>query len=253
MKVTPATQLQLENWWWRRIVFLKFDETTHTTQWKSYPAEYPRYAFSMEWNRWHKEEELFAYRYELVRRFTREDLPEFPKFPYGIRHSVLLGVLGPPKERSVAKISTKESPGYARIQDWQWDLTASDEALSKHFLLLINKARVKAGLPDTRVPFFGKADFKSSRRGKRNRQVSWLAVEAFDIRKLKVRALSDSERSILSKAAKEAHELGKRCAEALASSKEFLDSMEESAEPNLYWRFLKENFAVKASKTPVGN
>lgn len=247
MKASVTTPIVMANWWWRRIAFLKFDEQTHTTQWKSYPAEHPEYSFSTEWNAWHNEDELFAFRYELIRRFAIEGLPEFPKMPYGLRHSVLSGVLGPPKQRSIAMISSKNPPGYAKIMDWQWDLTASDEALSRKFLLFVNEARAKAGLPDTRVPFFGKADFKTSRRGKRNRPVSWLAIEAFDIRKEKARPLTDSERSVLSKAASEAKELGDRCAKALTSAAEFFsDSPEEPSQPNIYWRFLKENLPLSS-------
>jgi hypothetical protein len=253
VKLSETNSFILPNWWWRRIVFLKFDDLTHTTKWKAFPTEDPNYSFSMEWNAWHKEEEFFAYRYELIRRFAIEELPELPNLPYGICHSVLSGILGPPKERSIAMLSTDNPPGYAKIKDWQWDLTASDEALSRRFLLFINEARAKAGLPDTRVAFFGKVDFKSSRRGKRNRPVSWLAVEAFDLRKQKVRALTDSERSVLSKAAKEGKELGNRCKEALASAKEFFGDPADSTQPNLYWRFLKENIAVRASKTPSGD
>jgi hypothetical protein len=32
----------LKRWWWRRLVFVKFDEASHTTQRKSYPPEYPQ-------------------------------------------------------------------------------------------------------------------------------------------------------------------------------------------------------------------
>jgi hypothetical protein len=243
------TSIVLPNWWWRRLVFLSFDEETHTTKWNAYPTEDPEYSFSMEWNQWHKRDELFAFRYELLRRFGFAELPEFPQLQYGLRHSVLTGILGPPKERSVVQISSDKPSGYASFGDWQWDLTASDEALCRHFLLFMNEARMKAGIPDTSLPFLKPKNLKTSRRGKRNRHVSWLAVEAFDLRQSGSRPLSDGERSVLSKAKSEIVELGNRCVEALAAAEKFFRYSEESSSsPNLYSRFLRENFGRKASK-----
>ena len=49
-------------------------------------------------------------------------------------------VLSPMQERSVCGIFHPVAPdGYASLGNWAWDLTASDEALSKHFLAHINE------------------------------------------------------------------------------------------------------------------
>src|SRR5262245_59328682 len=55
-----------KRWWWRRLIFLDFDETTHTTKHKFFVPEYPSYGFSGEWSIWNSQDELMAFRYELL-------------------------------------------------------------------------------------------------------------------------------------------------------------------------------------------
>jgi hypothetical protein len=195
----------LKRWWWRRLVFVKFDEASHTTQHKIYPPEYPSYAFSWEWNEWHRKEELTAFRFELLRRTHFPDLPEWHAIANWLA-SWIAGILAPKPERSVCSIfGQTPPPGYASL-DWMWDLTASNESLCKFFILMINEERRKRNLPTSDIisrivgnqPKYGE-----KRRGQRNRQVSWLAVEAYDIKAYGVRALTDGERSRLSKARRE--------------------------------------------------
>jgi hypothetical protein len=52
----------LNRWWWRRLVFVRFDEETHTTQRRVHVPEFSTYGFSGEWNMWHRKDELIAFR-----------------------------------------------------------------------------------------------------------------------------------------------------------------------------------------------
>src|SRR5690349_8697657 len=87
-------------WWWRRLVFINFDEQTHTTQRKIFVPEDPRYGFSGEWHMWHDRDELFAFRFELLRRLYFPDLPEWHSLPGWLGPRVK-GVLTPQAERPV--------------------------------------------------------------------------------------------------------------------------------------------------------
>lgn len=194
----------LKRWWWRRLVFVQFDEETHTTHWRHHVPEYPNYGFSGEWNRWHRKDELMAFRFELLRRTAASDLPEWHSLPAWL-HAWVAGVLSPKPERAVCGMFHPAPPkGYASLGDWMWDLTASDESLCRFFVGRINEERKKLGLPDTNDPFIqisgDRQKHADKRRGERNRPVSWLAVEAHDIKSYGVRPLTDGERSRLSKA-----------------------------------------------------
>src|SRR5215467_733838 len=93
----------IRRWWWRRLVFVKFDEETHTTQWRQYVPEYPSYDFSGEWNMWHRKDELTAFRFELLRRICFPDLPDWLSLPAWLS-GWILGVLEQKAERSVCGI-----------------------------------------------------------------------------------------------------------------------------------------------------
>ena len=83
-----------KRWWWRRLVFVKFDEETHTTHKKPYAPEYSSYGFSMEWNMWHRKDELEAFRFELLRRLYCTNLPEWIYLPTWL-NSWVKGILAP--------------------------------------------------------------------------------------------------------------------------------------------------------------
>src|SRR5688572_6665842 len=144
-----------KSWWWRRLLFVRFDEETHTTHWNQFVPEYPSYGFSAEWNTWHRKDELIAFRYELLRRILGADLPEWHALPIWLSPWIS-GVLSPKPERAVCGMFHPVAPeNYASLGNCVWDLTASDEALSKHFLARINEERRKRKLPDTGDIFYG--------------------------------------------------------------------------------------------------
>lgn len=109
-------------------MFLSFDEETHNTKWKQFVPEFPNYHFSMEWNAWSRRDELIAFRYEFLRRISAGQLPEYPQIPQWLL-SFVQPALSDPPQRDIARISTDPLPGYAKLLNWEWDLTASDEAL----------------------------------------------------------------------------------------------------------------------------
>jgi hypothetical protein len=238
----------LKRWWWRRLVFVKFDEENHTTRYNLNVPEYPSYGFSGEWNMWHRKDELTAFRFELLRRTSFPDLPEWHSLP-GWLDRWILGVLAPKPARAVCGMSAPTAPtGYASLGGWMWDLTASDESLYKSFIGRINEERRRKGLPDTNDPFgqiTGKIQkHTEKRRGERNRQVSWLAVEAHDIKSFGVRPLTDGERSRLSKARREIAAFEDPLKAAIESAKQHTPETDKavSGEESLYARFIHENF-----------
>ena len=81
------------------------------------------------------------------------------------------------------------------------------------------------------------------RRGERNRQVSWLAVEAHDVKLHKVRPLTDGERSRLSKATREMAAFESPLREALEmANKHKPQNHQNSPQEHLQARFVRENF-----------
>ena len=236
-----------KNWWWRRLVFVRFDEETHTTQWKQFVPEYPSYAFSGEWNMWNREDELFAFRYELLRRILATDLPEWHALPIWL-HSWISHVLSPKPERAVCGMFHPVAPeDYVSLGSWVWDLTASDEALCKHFLARINEERRKRKLPDTGDILYGiighKLPHREKRCGLRSRPVSWMAVETFDLQMHQVRPLTDGERSRLSKARREIGGFKDAFVTAIENARKFTPESQRNTETgNIYSRFRNENF-----------
>ena len=99
----------LNRWWWRRLVFVRFDEETHTTQRRVHVPEFSTYGFSGEWNMWHRKDELIAFRFELLRRTSFPDLPEWHAIPAWLE-SWVLGVLAPKPERAVCGIFAPTTP-----------------------------------------------------------------------------------------------------------------------------------------------
>lgn len=246
----------LKLWWWRRLIFVKFEEETHTTQRRPYVPEYPNYGFSGEWNMWHKKDELTAFRYEMLRRIAFPELPDWLSLPNWLGGWVE-GVIAPKPERSVCGMFAPVAPpDYASIGDWMWDLRASDESLCRHFILFINEERRKHNLPTsdwvTRI-LGSRTKHGERRRGRRNRQISWLAVEAHDLKSYGVRLLTDGERSRLSKACREMAVFEKPMREAIDMAKR--NSPENarivSSGESLYARFVRENFLERlASRLP---
>jgi hypothetical protein len=196
---------------------------------------------------WHRKDELFAFRYELLRRILSSDLPEWHALPSWL-HSWIFGLLAPKAERSVCGIFHPAAPkGYISLGDWVWDLTASDEALCKHFLSRINEERRKHGLPDTGDIFYGmngmKLPHSEKRRGERSRPVSWMAVEMYDLQQHQIRPLTDGERSRLSKARREISAFKNAFSTAFENAQRFTPEDQRNTDPgNIYSRFLDENF-----------
>jgi hypothetical protein len=235
----------LRRWWWRRLVFLKFDEETHTTQHKIFPPEYPKYAFSGEWGMWHRKDELTAFRFELLRRTSFPDLPEWIYLPLRLS-SWMTGILAPKSERSVCGLFAPVAPPNYASLDWMWDLEASDESLCRRFIMFINEERQKRNLPTTDIisRILGKQQkHGEKRRGQRNRQVSWLAVEAHDLKLYKVRPLSDGERSRLSKAYREIKAFEGPIKAAMEMAQKHVPEISQNQpDESLYARFVRENF-----------
>ena|ERR1017187_9273024 len=240
----------LKRWWWRRLVFVQFDEEYHTTHHRIHVPEHPSYGFWGEWNMWHRKDELTAFRFEMLRRTCFPELPEWHSLPAWLDGWVL-GVLAPKPERAVCAMFGQTAPtGYASLGGWMWDLTASDESLSKFFLLQINQERRRRGLPDTNDPFSeltgNRQKHKDKRRGERNRQVSWLAVEAHDLKSFGVRPLTDGERSRLSKARREIAVFETPFRTAIETAEQHTPEEKRSvSEENLYARFIRENFVQR--------
>lgn len=251
-------EVVLKRWWWRRLVFVEFDEETHTTSHRRVVPNYPNYGFSVEWSMWHRSDELFAYRYELLRRVMRLDLPEWHELP-AWQYSWIAGALSPKQDRATCGGFYPTIPdGYVSLDNWAWDLTASDEALCEQFLARINEARVKHGLPDTGDIFYGligpKLSHKEKRRGERNRSVSWMAVEVLDLLEHKVRTLTDGERSRVSKVRREILKYRDSMLKALSNTVHLMSESNRTQEPaTIYSRFIDENFRARlASRLPKG-
>ncbi|HEV2694706.1 MAG TPA: hypothetical protein VG347_17555 [Verrucomicrobiae bacterium] len=235
----------LKRWWWRRLVFVKFDQETHTTQWQHHVPEHSLYGFSSEWNSWHRKDELIAFRFELLRRISFPELPEWIHLPVRL-NSWVTGILSPKPERSVCGLFAPVAPPNYVSFDWMWDLEASDEALCQRFIMFINEERQRNNLPTSDIigRIMGKQQkYKEKRRGERNRQVSWLAVEAFDLKLHKVRPLSDGERSRLSKAYREIKTFEKPLKEAMEIDRQNTpENYQDPPYESLYARFVRENF-----------
>lgn len=245
LKRIEIPETVLKRWWWRRLVYVDFDEETHTTQHRIYPPEFPGHAFSNAWNWWHKKDELTAFRFELLRRTSFPDLQDWIYLPHWLGKWVM-GVLAPKPERSVCGLFEPAAPpNYASI-DWMWDLEASDESLCQNFIMFINEERQRRGLPTSDISGYisGKQlKHGEKRRGKRNRQVSWLAVEAYDLKLYKIRPLSDGERSRLSKAIREMKVFEPPLREALQmANKHKPENHQILPQEHIQARFVRENF-----------
>lgn len=247
---TKIPEAVLKRWWWRRLVFVKFDEETHTTRYQAYPPEHPSYAFSGEWNMWHRKDELTAFRYELLRRTSFPDLPDWIYLPAWL-NGWILGILAPKPGRSVCGLFAPAAPFNYASFDWMWDLEASDESLCQSFIMFINEERQKRDLPTSDIigRILGKQQkHGEKRRGERNRQVSWLAVEAFDLKFHKVRPLFDGERSRLSKACREIKVFENPLREAIGmANKHRPENHQELPQEALFARFVRENFLERFS------
>lgn len=246
----------LKRWWWRRLIFVNFDEETHTTQQRLYVPEHPSQGFSNEWNWWHKKDELTAFRFELLQRLAFQDLPEWIYLPYWLSKWIT-GVLAPKPERSVCGLFAPSAPSNYASFDWMWDLEASDESLCQHFIMFINEERQRRNLPTSDIigRIIGKQQkHKEKRRGERNRQVSWLAVEAFDLKLNKIRPLSDGERSRLSKACREIKKFENPLKEAMEMARKHIPENHQSLpQEALYARFIRENYLKRfASRIQQG-
>src|SRR4051812_12359597 len=99
----PIPEAIMKRWWWRRLVFVEYDEQTHTTKQNRYVKEYPAYGFSGEWFMWSRKDEIVAFRFELLRRLHFPNLPEWPHMPNWLM-AWITPVLEPQKVRTVAGI-----------------------------------------------------------------------------------------------------------------------------------------------------
>ena len=138
-----------------------------------------------------------------------------------------------------------------------WDLEASDESLCQHFIMLINEERMKRNLATSDIVgriLGNQQRSKQKRRGERNRQVSWLAVEAFDLKFYKIRPLTDGERSRLSKASREMKAFEKPLKEAIEmANKHKPENDQTQPDEHLQARFVRENFLERfASRITKG-
>lgn len=243
----------LNRWWWRRLVYVKYDEETHTTERKLYVPEHPSYGFTMEWSMWHRSDEIIAFRFELLRRLFFEELPEWVYLP-AWQASWISGTLKPKPQRAVCGLFAPPKPNYASF-DWMWDLEASDESLCDRFIMFINEERQKRKLPtsDTIGRILGnQLKLGQKRRGDRTRQVSWLAVEAYDLKLYDVRPLTDGERSRLSKATREFQVFENPLRQALEmAEKHKPKNQQDLPQEQLQARFVRENYIERfASQIP---
>jgi hypothetical protein len=193
---------------------------------------------------WHGKDELTAFRYELLRRTSFPELPEWIYLPAWL-YSWTIGILAPKPKRSVCGLFSPVQPNYVSF-DWMWDLEASDESLCRHFIMFINEERQRRKLPTSDIisRILGKQQKQGEkRRGERNRQVSWLAVEAFDLKQNRVRPLTDGERSRLSKACREIKTFEDPLRETIKLAEQHKPENHQSLpQEALFARFVRENF-----------
>ena len=159
-----------------------------------------------------------------------------------------LAILAPKPERSVCGMLCPSYAAGIRIYGLVVGiLTASDESLCRFFILMINEERRKRNLPTSDLisrivgnqPKHGE-----KRRGERNRRVSWLAVEAHDIKSCGVcRTGRDGERSRLSKARREIAAFEAPLKAAIDFAKQHTpEEKREAFGETLHARFIRENF-----------
>jgi len=193
---------------------------------------------------WHGKDELTAFRYELLRRASFPELPEWIYLPAWL-YSWIIGILAPKPKRSVCGLFSPVPPNYVSF-DWMWDLEASDESLCRHFIMFINQERLQRKLPTSDIigRILGKQQKQGEkRRGERNRQVSWLAVETFDLKQNRVRPLTDGERSRLSKACREIKTFENPLRDAIKMAEQHKpENYQSLPQEARYARFIRENF-----------
>ena len=170
-----------------------------------------------------KKRERSAFLYELDRRMTGKYLLKKPwidlsekqqkaleaRWPDGFHQNLICEYRHPgshlaEKQWNKTKASLPEEiqtrfsradapvkPGWTRPLPDSWNLHLNDNTLSKAFLSLIKSERNRLKVPNPR-----------QHAGKARRPISWKYIELLDIHRLKLRTLSDGERSEISKARK---------------------------------------------------
>jgi hypothetical protein len=159
---------------------------------------------------WKSNIEPAAFRYEVLRRNGFDTLPPWPQLP----ERLLCFVVGALRDE-MPKASWRLHPisptyGWATMEPRAWNLNASDEALRRSFMAFINRHRQLQGIQPT----------TSRNRGRRNRPISWRAVEAMDERTMGGK-LNDSDRSNVAHARSSAKPYAVRLGSALHAAKGF--------------------------------
>jgi hypothetical protein len=269
-------------WWWRRLVFAEFIEPGRGGQ--KVPNEYqtvlrrdgPAFlgqagpdpltaeqvllarahgcptVLGGQFRSWTDEHELGAWRYELLRRCLPDrNLPIWTEL-HGFEYSWVMGALGA-KHRSVMTLVHPLRPGpewSEPIEPWQFELTASDKALTEVFMGWIEEQRRQHHLPDRVFPLQGKSGkYRSVNRGNRNRGVSWRAIELLD--EGKRRRLVENERKIVEKARREAAGWREKFEQAWQQTRAYPNVKVEETGVNTYRRFLLEHFKERVRRRLV--
>jgi hypothetical protein len=98
-------ELEMTDWWWRRLAFLKFDQITFTTQ-KPKLGGLRQHA---EFQQWEEKFEIAAWRYELVRRLHREkQYPHWIDLSTNIMCGAFVNALGQNLSRDVCAVCAKD-------------------------------------------------------------------------------------------------------------------------------------------------
>jgi hypothetical protein len=174
----------IKNWWWRKVPFAPFNYETFTTR----PAKGVY---------WPDQDELAAWKYELVRRSRRDlDLPEYIDLPGWKRAGLWTQLVLPDPSLKGSCAMTligdfKPLEGWTKAEPIAWNLKESDEALSQTFLASIRRERAKQ-----------KIALKKNANN-RHRSVSWRWPEVLDLSHLGV-PLDANDRSKKSQAIKQA-------------------------------------------------
>lgn len=163
---SAVTQVLIERavkcWWWRHLPFAPFDGESFTTR--------PRTG-----SHWPDQDELAAWRYELVRRVRRDlDLPEYIDLPAWKRAALWTQIVLPDPSLKGGSAMTligdfKPIDGWTKAEPVAWNLSHSDEALSEAFLNAIRRERARQ-----------KIALKKN-ASNRHRRVSWRWPEVLDL------------------------------------------------------------------------
>ena len=258
-KVVPG--LKEKDWWWRRLVFSQFDETTYSVTkvdswsqpaWWKHGEELWWQFFcgaDFEFNRFRDKLEVATWRYELVRRLLREKQhPAWPDLPQHVA-SVFVPKLGVDKNPAIHILASTSPNGPPWSKPWahQWNLTAEDSDLIRSFMGFINSERERLKLPTTHIfpPRSKTGKHRSANKGNKHRNLSWRWPELMDIDFFCHPArLNASERSALSDAKQAAKSFEADFLQAWKDVEALrpMYTLESLTVPGCLHRWLRENF-----------